>query len=84
MTAAAKGRKIILHNNLKNHKTITVETNQEMLKSILECFISNAINYSEPGQEVTLDMEEKTDAVVFWVRDNGIGIPKEEQKKMST
>ena len=82
MMAAAKSKKIVLDNNLKEHKNVTIETDKEILKSILECFISNAINYSEIGQEVILDMEEETAAVVFSVRDNGIGIPKEEQKRI--
>ena len=82
MTAAAKSREIILHSTLEDHKTATVETNQEILKSILECFISNAIIYSQNGQEVVLDAKEESAAVVFSVKDSGIGIPKDEQKRM--
>jgi len=82
MAAVAESRKIILHNTLKDHKTATVETNLEILKSILECFISNAINYSKNGQEVILNVKEEPTAVVFSVKDSGIGIPKNEQAKM--
>jgi PAS domain S-box-containing protein len=82
MMAAAKSRKIILQSNLKNHKDVAFQTNQEIVKSILECFISNAINYSNPGQEVILDVQEEKAAVVFSVKDNGIGVPEEEQKKL--
>ena len=82
MTAAAKSREIILHSTLEDHKTATVETNKEILKSILECFISNAIVYSQNGQEVVLGAKEESAAVVFSVKDSGIGIPKDEQKRM--
>lgn len=82
MGAAAKNKGVILRNNLKGHRAAVVETDTAKLQSILECFISNAINYSNPGQEVVLDAKEETTATVFLVKDSGIGIPEEEQKKI--
>ena len=63
-----------------DHRTLTIETDSEILKSILECLLSNAINYSEHGKEVILDIKEEATAVTFFVKDRGIGIPKDEQK----
>ena len=80
--AAAKSKGIVFSNALKKHKTVVLETDLPMLRSILETFISNAINYSEPGQEILLDAKEETDAVTFFVKDNGIGIPKDEQEQI--
>lgn len=82
MTTAAKAKGVILHNVLKNHKMVVVETDITMLRGILECFISNAINYSSPGQEVILDMKEESTTFTFLVKDFGIGIPREEQKRI--
>lgn len=82
MGPAAKSREVILRNRVKNHKAVVVETDLTMLRSILECFISNAINYSMPSQEITLDLKEESTGVVFSVQDSGIGIPKEEQKRI--
>jgi PAS domain S-box-containing protein len=82
MDAAAKSRKVFFENNLDKHKAVKIKTNQEILKSILECFISNAINYSKPKQKIVLDMKEEATAVVFSVKDNGIGIPEEDQKQI--
>lgn len=82
MEPVAKSKGIILRNVLKNHKTVVVETNAMMLRSILECFVSNAITYSKSGQEVILDMKEESTAFTFFVKDLGIGIPKEEQKRI--
>ena len=83
MTAsAAKNRGVELHNVLENHTEVVVETDIAMLRSILETFISNAINYSERGQEIFLDAKEEPAAAVFFVKDSGIGIPKEEQGKI--
>ena len=81
VTAAAKGRKVTLQSPL-NHQLLTIETDPEILKSILGCFLSNAIDYSMPGQKVILDVKEEPGAVVFSVRDFGIGIPKKEQDRM--
>jgi signal transduction histidine kinase len=81
VTAAAKERKVALQIPL-SHRTLAIETDPEILKSILGSFLSNAIDYSMPGQKVILDVKEKSGAVVFFVRDFGIGIPKNEQKRM--
>ncbi|MDD5750615.1 MAG: PAS domain S-box protein [Candidatus Pacebacteria bacterium] len=80
MKAAARSREIVLYNNLKDHNIAAIETDREILKSILECFISNAINYSQSGQEVFLGAKEDSAGVTFFVKDSGIGIPKNEQK----
>ncbi len=79
--AAAKRRKVILPKSL-NHRTLTLETDSEMLKAILGCFLSNAVDYSKPGQKVILEVKKKTGALVFLVRDFGIGIPKKEQGRI--
>jgi PAS domain S-box-containing protein len=80
-TASANGGGVELQSPT-NHRTFVIETDPEILKSILGCFISNAIDYSSPGQKVILDIKDESEAVVFFVRDFGIGIPKEEQKRI--
>ncbi len=80
MEPAAKSKEVTLRNALRDHKEITIDTDIQMLRNILECFVSNAINYSSSGQEVVLDAEEEEAASIFSVRDSGIGIPREEQK----
>lgn len=79
--AAAKEREIILQGPL-NHRTLEIETDSEILKSIIGCFLSNAIDYSTAGKKVILDVNEEDGAIVFSVRDFGIGIPKREQNRM--
>ncbi|MDP3769399.1 MAG: ATP-binding protein [bacterium] len=82
MELAAQAKGITLHNALKKHKTLFVETDLQILRIILEAFLSNAINYSKSGQEVIFDVKEETNAVVFFVKDRGIGIPEHEQKEI--
>ena len=74
---------VTLRNMLKNHKGLSVQSDFQILRSILEGFVSNAINYSHNGQEVVLDAEEEPGAITIFVKDSGIGIPKDEQKKIS-
>ncbi len=82
MEPAARNKGITLRSALKKHKLLWLETDPQILRSILECFISNAISYSKNGQEVVLDAKEESNIVVFSVKDSGIGIPKEEQSKI--
>ncbi|MBI5798634.1 MAG: PAS domain S-box protein [Candidatus Yonathbacteria bacterium] len=59
-----------------------VRTDPMLLRTILESLISNAINYSEPGRDVVINLEQKANEVVFSVKDSGIGIPKNEQRQI--
>ncbi len=83
MMSPAKSKGVILRNLFENKGELKIETDSQMLKTILECFVSNAINYSESGQEVLLDAREEGDNVIFSVKDSGIGIPEEEQARIS-
>lgn len=77
---AAKEQKITLQNIMKNK--VIVETDAQMLSTILDCFVSNAINYSPVGEKILLDAKEEPNAVVLSVEDKGIGIPKVEQSRI--
>ncbi|HNW96257.1 MAG TPA: PAS domain S-box protein, partial [Candidatus Paceibacterota bacterium] len=81
VSTAAKARGVILQ-SIPDHKIFTIETDADVLKSVLGSFLSNAIDYSKPGQKVIMDAEENTNAVTFSVRDFGIGIPEVEQKRI--
>jgi len=81
VAAAAKEKKITLQGPL-NHRLLTIETDPVIVKSIIGTFLSNAIDYSMPGQKVLLDVKERAGTVTFLVQDFGIGIPKREQKRM--
>ncbi len=55
---------------------------REGLESIVTNLLSNAIKYTPEGGKVTLRMLGEKDRVIIEVSDTGIGIPKEEQKKL--
>lgn len=65
--------------SVENPGTLTVETDFYVVRDICQILISNAINYSQRGQEVVFGAKEEPDTVVLYVKDSGIGIPKEEQ-----
>lgn len=82
MESAAKSKGVILKNIPKGRKEVFIETDAQILRSILENFISNSINYSSSGQVVILDAKDEAAAIVFFVKDHGIGIPKKEQEQI--
>jgi PAS domain S-box-containing protein len=56
-----------------------IESDKKLIKNILINLISNAIKFSEEGQTIYISSSVKEDAAVISVRDEGIGISKEDQ-----
>ncbi|WP_152514501.1 ATP-binding protein [Chrysiogenes arsenatis] len=60
-----------------------VDADEKLLRYILTNLLSNALKYSPSDKPVHLQIRQQHDNyVVFCVRDEGIGIPEEEQKNM--
>lgn len=57
-------------------------TDPQILKQVLANLLSNAIKYSPEGSTVTLDVVVKVDCLLIEVADQGIGIPKADQKHL--
>ena len=78
--------------NLKNnqHEIIFEENNlleevfldPKMIRQILDNLISNAIKYSPSGGKVIFEAGCKDSQIYFNVKDSGIGIPAEDQKRL--
>ena len=64
-------------------KNITIKTDKSRLKQVFDNLISNAIKFvpENKGKIETGCMKEKNN-LVFYVKDNGIGIPQEKQKEL--
>lgn len=54
----------------------------KLLNHIISNLLSNAIKYSPNGGEVYLKVEEEKEFIKFSVKDSGIGIPEEDQKRL--
>ena len=50
----------------------------DRFKQMLINLVDNAINYSETGDSVCIGIESKDDRCILWVKDNGVGIDKEQ------
>lgn len=57
-----------------------IYSDMSILRNILFNLISNASKYSEPNKKIFVSYSKKENAVIFSIRDEGIGIPKEEHK----
>ncbi len=60
----------------------TVYCDKKILRNVLLNLVSNAIKYSPEGKEIWLESEMRNCEVTIRVKDNGIGIPPEEQKHL--
>ncbi len=53
-------------------------SNRELLNCIMKNIIENAIKYSHQNSKVSISLSQKEDKIYFRVKDNGIGIAKED------
>ena len=82
MQPVAKNKKIIMEIDTKENISATIYTDLVLVKSIIESLVANAIDYSNPGEKIFLSAIETSDEVICSVKDNGIGIPVNERKRI--
>lgn len=63
-------------------EAVSVQADRNMLDTILRNFISNAIKFSHPKSKITISVNLQLGKVCFSVKDSGIGMTKEDQKKL--
>jgi signal transduction histidine kinase len=61
-----------------------VALDKQLLKNVLINLISNAIKYSPEGKEINVTTEISNKLIKLAIRDQGIGIPKEDQQHLFT
>ena len=67
---------------LKHEGECSFVSDTKLLKNILINLISNAIKYSDENKEILIDINENKDSLTIVIKDEGMGIPKEEQKDL--
>ena len=65
-------------------ENLTVMADERRLKQVLLNLISNAINYSPSGGQITLSAEKRGEYALLGVRDTGMGIPAEDMASVFT
>ena len=73
-----KGMQFSFKNSLPSKEAI-IKTDREKVYALLTNLVKNAIKYSEKGS-IEFGYEKKINFLEFYVKDTGIGIPKDRQK----
>ncbi len=73
-----KGMQLFFNNTLTAKESV-IKTDREKMFAILTNLVKNAIKYSDKGS-IELGYEKKDNYLEFYVKDTGIGIPKEMQQ----
>ena len=79
--AKGKNLHIILNNKNKNS---TVVADKEKIKLVLENLISNSIKYTNNRGKIEIGLAVVEGFLVFTIKDNGVGIPREQQEYVFT
>jgi PAS domain S-box-containing protein len=66
----------------KPHAKVIIEVDPDLLTQVLANLISNATKYSDPRTAITIELIKKARGVIINVKDQGIGIPKDQQHRM--
>jgi PAS domain S-box-containing protein len=64
------------------HDGPTVLADREKIRQVLVNLVENAVKYSPDGGRVDVRAESDSRFVRFWVRDEGLGVPPEEQARI--
>ncbi|MDD5172726.1 MAG: ATP-binding protein [Patescibacteria group bacterium] len=77
----AKKRKIkIIKNDLGDNFELWVDPDK--LKQVLDNLITNAIKYNKENGNIEINCQKEKDKIIFSIKDNGVGIPKNQQKRI--
>ena len=73
-------KKVQIHLNIDNHSNMIADYN--MIKTVFRNLITNAIKYSNEGGNIFIASEIKTNEIILTVKDEGVGIEKEDLVKL--
>jgi signal transduction histidine kinase len=74
-----KKKKLRLFMDFDRHP-LYIQADRKLLMQVIENLLSNAIKYSPPGKSIGISSHSKGGQVIIGIRDEGPGIPEEEQQ----
>jgi signal transduction histidine kinase len=77
-------KKISLVFKKPKKKLPKVKVDVEKIRLAIDNFLDNAIRYTPVGGKVTVSLSYDKKNIEFAIKDNGVGIPKEQQKRVFT
>lgn len=80
LTNTADTKQVTIYNFI--NPSATTYADADMLKTIFRNLISNAIKFSNQQGEIQIMAEDKSNEMIFKVKDNGIGISSDNQAKI--
>lgn len=67
-----------------NFKSLVLKIDKQLISQALSNLVSNALKYSNKDPRVIIELVEQKNEILLTVKDNGIGIPEEDQKHLFT
>lgn len=77
-----RAKKQLLTLDLPEEPLPAIKGDIQMLRQALGCILDNAVFYTQPGGKITLGAYKAKHSLVFYVSDNGVGIPDEYKEKI--
>jgi signal transduction histidine kinase len=74
-------KKLKISQNYKKCESL-MKIDERLVTIIFQNFLSNSIKYTKSGGRIQLKIDSGKDGLLISVSDNGIGIPKEQQKEI--
>ena len=82
LTPLTRARNISIQSAFANAKLPEVFVDPDKMRQVIMNLVSNAIKYTEGHGKIELFYEQHPNELVFNIKDNGIGIPKDQQHKV--
>ncbi|MCW9712978.1 HAMP domain-containing histidine kinase [Aliifodinibius salicampi] len=76
--SAAEYKGVSLVNNVR--EDLKVKADETLLQLVLRNLISNAVKFTDEGDQIEIEAESTGNEILFMVMDSGIGIPREKQE----
>ena len=80
--AAARENKLIIKLDKSLPKKLELLIDGDKIRQVFQNLVDNAIKYSLPGGEIDIGYQSATDSATFYVKDNGVGVPQNQQDRI--